>query len=338
LYLRRVMFSDGCHYVLRESYGDGDFWKHRDLADLGANPAGWIEYTGGNGFYINGDLEEKLQAGGVEYSSEDLEGLFLPFLKPHIRRIIENFGSHTTRAHRPTRFSEPQMTLMQRRLHSFDKRRLHFLRCGRGDIGDLDRRSWKFLNVLVGKSRDEIEHLMEGMECVLRTHEMRLYLFTALHLQNHFPHHVLRNHPAALDRETVDNCFLEALCCVNNDAAFFAGLEGGMRTNLHPYLTRYLILYFDSDFEQPQWPEFIREFAGRRQAYRRIAAVQRMGMDDACRIFGVSREQVARMKGEELVRMYRRKAKELHPDKGGDKESFIRMGEAFACLMGQSSG
>ena len=63
-----------------------------------------------------------------------------------------------------------------------------------------------------------------------------------------------------------------------------------------------------------------------------------MGMDDACRIFGVSREEVAGMKGKELVRMYRRKAKELHPDRGGDNESFIRMGEAFACLMEKSGG
>jgi len=39
-----------------------------------------------------------------------------------------------------------------------------------------------------------------------------------------------------------------------------------------------------------------------------------------------------------LVRMYRRKAKELHPDLGGDKDSFIRMGEAFAYLMEKSSG
>jgi hypothetical protein len=332
LYLRRVMFQDGCHYVVRESYCDAGFWQHRDLADLGANPGQCIEYTGGNGFYFQGELEEKLRAGGMDYSSADLECLFLPFLKPHIRRIIENFQAHTTRSHRLTNTSEPELTRKQRRLHSFDKRRLHFLRCGRVDIGELDRRPWRFLNVLVDKSRDEIEHILEGMECLLRPHEMRLYLFTALHLQTHFPHHLLRNHPEALDQETVDNCFLETLCCMNNDEAYWAGMERCDRTTLHPYLARYLILFFDSDFDQSQRPEFIREFINRQRAYRRLSTARRMGIDDACRVFGVSREEAARMTGKELVRMYRRKAKELHPDRGGDKDSFIRMGEAFACL------
>ncbi len=230
------------------------------------------------------------------------------------------------------------MTRKQRWLHSFDKRRLHFLRCGRVDIGDLELRPWKFLNVLAEKSRDEIEHVLEGMEAVLRPHEIRPYLFAALHLQARFPHHLLRNHPEALDQEAVDNCFLESLCCVDRDEAFWAGAERSDRTTLHPYLTKYLILYFDSDYGLPHWPEFMREYIGRRRAYRRLSGEQRMGMDDACRVFGVSREEVAGMKGKDLVRMYRRKAKELHPDRGGDNESFIRMGEAFACLMERSGG
>jgi hypothetical protein len=333
LYLRRIKFPDGSHYVLRESYCDGDCWTHRDLADLGVNPEECIEYAGSNGFYFNGDLEEKLQAAGVEYSSEDLECVFLPFLKPHIRRIIDNFHAHSARPYRSKNISQNELARKQRCLHSFDKRRLHFLRCGRVDIGDLDRRPWGFLNVVVERSRDEIEHIVEGMETVLRPQEMRSYLFAALNLQAHFPHHVLRNHPAALDQETVDNHFLEALCRVNSDAVFWGGTDGCDPATLHPYLARYLILYFDSEFERPQWPEFMRGFAGRQRPYRRQSAVQRMGMEDACRVFGVSREEVARMKSKELVRMYRRKAKELHPDKGGDKESFIRMGEAFACLM-----
>jgi hypothetical protein len=336
LYLRRVMFPEGYHYVLRESYSDGDCWKHRDLADLGVNPGECIEYAGRNGFYFSGDLEEQLEGAGVRYCSEDLECVFLPFLKPHVRRLIENFRAHSKRPFRSTNISPHELTQKQRHLHSFDKRRLHFLRCGRVDIGDLDRRPWGFLNVVAERSRDEIEQILEGMEAVLRPQEMRLYLFTALNLQAHFPHHGLRNNPVALDQEAVDNHFLEALCRVNSDAAFFCGTDGGDRVTLHPYLARYLILYFDSEFERPRWPEFMRAFAGRGRAHGRPASVQYMGMDDACRIFGVSREEVARMKDKELVRMYRRKAKELHPDRGGDKESFIRMGEAFACLMEKS--
>ena len=57
--------------------------------DLGADPGAYIEYPGGNGFYFSADLEDLLDTRGVEYSSEDLEELFLPFMKPHVRRVLE---------------------------------------------------------------------------------------------------------------------------------------------------------------------------------------------------------------------------------------------------------
>jgi hypothetical protein len=338
LYLRRVKFSSGYRYVLRESYCDGGLWKHKDLIDLGVNPGRCIEYAGRNGFYFGGGLEERLQAVGVKYNSEDLETIFLPFLEPHVRRIIEDFQAHSSRPCRPRKLSRDEMIRKQRLLHSFDKRRLHFLRCGRVDIGDLDRGPWGFLNALVEKSRDEIEHILEMMEAFLRPQEMRLYLFSALNLQAHFPHHLLRNRPEALDQESVDHHFLEALCCVNRDGTFWGGMDVRDPAALHPYLTRYVILYFDSEFEQSRWPGFIRDFAGRRRAFPRSAGVQGMGLDEACRVFEVSREAAAKLNGKELIRMYRRKAKELHPDRGGDKESFIRMAEAFACLMERSDG
>ena len=61
-----------------------------------------------------------------------------------------------------------------------------------------------------------------------------------------------------------------------------------------------------------------------------------MDLEEACRVFGISREEIAKITESELVRRYREKAKALHPDTGGDKESFIRMAEAFACLMERS--
>jgi len=335
LYLRRVMFQDGYHYVIRESYGDGDCWKSKDLADLGSDPAEHIEYTGGNGFYFNTELEKKLQARGTRYSTEELECLFMPFLNPHIRRVIESFQAHTKRQRCWKTSSEDELRQKQGRLHGFDKRRLHFLRCGRVDIGDLDQRPWKFLNILMEKSRDEIEHTIEGMENVLRPHEMRSYLFTALHLQAYFPHHLLRNHPLALDPEKVDEYFLDALCCLNIDAAFFKGVDCLDGTCLHPYLSKYLILYFDSGIGRDGWPEYLGEFMRWQQSHRSMPAGKRMDVGDACKVLGMSREEAAKLHRKDLVRLYRKKAKEHHPDRGGDKESFIQMTEAFACLLEQ---
>jgi hypothetical protein len=49
----------------------------------------------------------------------------------------------------------------------------------------------------------------------------------------------------------------------------------------------------------------------------------------------MSREEAAGLERKDLVRLYRKKAKEHHPDRGGDKECFIQMTEAFACLLEQ---
>jgi hypothetical protein len=335
LYLRRVRFQDGDHYIIRKSFRDDGCWKYSDLMDLGWNPETFIEYTGGNGFCFSAALEEKLQAGGAEYSSEDLEQLFLPFLNSNIRRIIENFQAHGTRRNRWGGYSEGELLQKQGQLHLFDKRRMHFLRCGRIDIGNLEGRPWKFLNILLEKSRDEIEHTIEGMENVLRPHEMRSYIFTALQLQAYFPHHLLRNHPLALDPEKVDECFLDALCCLNKDTEFFAGVDCHDGASLHPHLSKYLILYFDSDFGHNGWPEYLEEFLRWKQSHRSIPAARRMDVSAACKVLGMSREEAAGLERKDLVRLYRKKAKEHHPDRGGDKECFIQMTEAFACLLEQ---
>jgi hypothetical protein len=333
LYLRRVRFEDGDHYIIRESFRDDGCWKFTDLMDLGRNPEAFIEYAGGNGFWFSAALEEKLRAAGTDYSSGDLERLFLPFLNPHIRRIVENFQARRLVQRCRGKYSQSELLQRQGQLHFFDKRRMHFLRCGRVDIGDLEGRPWKFLDILLEKSRDEIEHIIEGMENVLRPHEMRPYLFTALELQACFPQHVLRNHPLALDQTQVDDCFLDALCCLNNDAKFFAGVDSHNATSLHPYLSKYVILYFDSSFERNGWSEQFEEFQRWNQFYKKMPAVKRTDVKSACQILGITNEDVLKMHRKDLIRMYRKKAKELHPDRGGDKESFIQMTRAFECLL-----
>ncbi|NLX19397.1 MAG: DnaJ domain-containing protein [Desulfobulbus sp.] len=50
-------------------------------------------------------------------------------------------------------------------------------------------------------------------------------------------------------------------------------------------------------------------------------------------MFGVSAEQLATMKKKDLTRIYRQKAHELHPDKGGNTEQFIRLTAAYEELL-----
>jgi hypothetical protein len=334
VYLRRFQSGGHYHYSLRESYLEEGAWKHRNLMDLGPDPGSYIEYPGGNGFFFRESLEETLKARGAKYSSEDLEELFLPFMDPGIRRIVENFRGHGC-VNSPWKSCSPaELLRLQQNLHSFDKRRLHYLRCGRVDIGSLEQRGWKFLNTLLGKSRDEIEHTIDQMEIQLRPHEVRSYLFTAFQLQSYFPNHLLRNQPAALDAERVDQYFLEEICRLNGDPGYFRGVSGHNARDLHPLLVKYVILYFDHDFDHRSlWNQYVHEFMQQRRAYRPPRSRAELSHQQACQHLNISESAFDKMSRSDLIRHYRLQAKEIHPDTGGDHEAFIRLNEAFECLL-----
>jgi len=330
VYLRRVRYGDGYHFVIRESYGDGDCIRNRDIMDLGPHPENCVEYPGGNGFYIDPSVEEMLQAKGVEYTAEELEQLFMPFLPFRIRRVIEQFRCHRSTAR--DRESSVELLEKQRGLHSFDKRRIHFLKFGRVDMGDLEGRPWKFLNVLIGKSRDEIEHTIEEMERGLQPREIRPYVYTALNLQSCFPSHLLRNQPAGLDREKVDAVFLDEICRLNRDNSFFRGVEDHDSCCLHSILARYVILYFDHEFPGITLNDYLNEFM--RSRFRNSVRQRPvMALESACRLFGITVCEFEGMSEKDLVRVYRRTAHKVHPDKGGSQDGFVQVTEAYECLL-----
>jgi hypothetical protein len=204
------------------------------------------------------------------------------------------------------------------------------------DIGDLDARPWKFLNVLLEKSRDEIEQLFEGMEMELPPHETGAYLYTALHLQTHFRHLLIRNNPAMLDPEKVDHFFLEDLCRLNQDEHFFRGVDRGTSATLHPYLVKYLILYFDHAHDAGMgWGEVVDDFIRGHRFYRPPGKKTGMTMPEkeACQTLGISHENFGAMERRDLIQCFRRLALKTHPDRGGEKERFVKIKEAYECLL-----
>lgn len=338
MYVKRHQARDGEHHIICESYRDGGCWKHRSLMDLGPDPRQYIKYPGGNSFYIAESVEERLQEMEVVYSDHELESIFLPFLDPEIRRVIQRFNRYTGRGGGRRKYTSNEMIAQQRKLHPFDKRRLHYLRCGRVDIGNLDMRPWKFLNVLLEKSRDEIECILREMERELPPHEIRPYLFTALHLQTHFSHLLTRNQPWALDPERVDDYFVSDLCRLNRDETFFRGVEDHDFRWLHSYLVRYLILYFDNRLDTPFVTHDRMEEFARRQPFSRVRRTKVTGRlsaheQEACRWLEVSPDQFMEMNRSELISQFRRRAMETHPDRGGTPEEFVRIHQAYACLL-----
>ena len=91
MYIKRQYLKKEYHYLLSESYRDQGCWKHRVLMDLGTDPGKLIEYPGGRGFYINESVVDRLRHIDAEYSYDELEDLFIPFLRPEIRRIVKRF-------------------------------------------------------------------------------------------------------------------------------------------------------------------------------------------------------------------------------------------------------
>jgi DnaJ-class molecular chaperone len=54
---------------------------------------------------------------------------------------------------------------------------------------------------------------------------------------------------------------------------------------------------------------------------------------EACQCLGISPDDFRKMRRQDLIGCYRRLAKETHPDRGGDKGDFVKIKEAYECLL-----
>jgi DnaJ domain len=304
--------------------------------DLGSDPGAYIEYPGGNSFHVKESFLGRVQGMAERFSEDELESLLMPFMDPHIRRIVERFERPKESAKPWRSLSSDEVLEQQKELHSFDKRRFHYLRFGRVQMGDLDRRPFRFLQVLTEKSRDEIEAMMEQMELILKPHERRTYVYTAFHLQNHFHQLHTRNHPSALDPERVDEFFMEDMCRLNRDERFFNGVAPHDHQSLHPYLIKYLILYFDNDFVPGTfWNQTVKDFMWKHQFHRKTKphATPAVSHEAACRCLEISLDDFKKMDRQKLTRCYRLLAKKTHPDRGGESDRFVEIKAAYEVLL-----
>ena len=138
--------------------------------------------------------------------------------------------------------------------------------------------------------------------------------------------------PQGLDQLRVDNCFLEEICRINR--ALFHGDKQHPAWNLNDYLIRYLIMFFDHDYENSTLlDDYVKDFIYRHHFYKPNFTPKPIRMDEAGKVFGVKKETLKAMAKPELTRIYRRLAQKLHPDKGGSKEKFIELTETYEGLL-----
>ncbi len=148
---------------------------------LGTDPAKYIIYPGGKGYYFDEVVENALIEHGLNPTQDELDKIFWDFLDPEIQRVIRGFEQSTSKP-------MPEQDKGNQNHHLFDMRRIHFLRFGSMDQERLHGLPDKFFQVLLGKSRDEIEQYFMKEEQILRPGELIRYLFAIFGLKQQFLH------------------------------------------------------------------------------------------------------------------------------------------------------
>ena len=333
IYLFRSVLTRPTHYSLRLSYWDSteNCFRTTELIDLGYEPEAFLHYPNDTCFHLDTDLVYRIEKLCGRDMESDLEHLLWPFVDPTVQRKMEYFFS---RGNNKSHFKPGGKLLSFNGLpaHSFDKRRLHFLRFGSTDQGRVFRMPSRLEAKLLNRSRDELEQYFLEEEARLREHELKSYLYAALNLQKHFTEPFARNIPQALAPEKIDEAFLKEFCIINDDREFWQ--ERTNFTHLPDYLIRYLILFFDSNFPRHNRGfEQAREFMNDHRQFKWPARANRVSKDKISAIFEESEETLRNADKKEITRLYRQKAKSMHPDKGGDHEEFVRLTEAYEELL-----
>ncbi len=332
MYLAQRIIEGKARFFISESFKDGDCFKNSDLFDLGTNPANYIVYPGGNAYYIDEVVEDRLCSLGVKADVDDMEDIFWPFLKPDIRRALELTRERAKARRKRIKIKPEEEAQIRTQVSEFDKRRVHYLRCGRMDQGSIGRMPVHLYKSFFRRSRDEIEQRFVKMECRLKASELKSYTYVIFDLQRFFTESIAKTMPQGLDQNKVDKHFLEELCRLNSDASFWAGED--VPDFLHRYLIRYLIMFFDYDYD-PDFSlrDYIKKFINKRRSWRSPAQKSTVTFKQASTIFGVKEDVLRTMTKRSLVRLYRRMAQKLHPDKGGSHEEFVELNEAYQKIL-----
>lgn len=327
MYLARKRINGRLHYSIRQSYPDGDVLTHRELFSLGTEPERYLVYPGGNSYYVDEIIPDQLRKMGVKPDLDLLEDIFWPFIHPEIRHAIEHFRNR----HKCYR---PRKKPTQEDFHLFDRRRIHFLRYGQIDQGRISQVSPRLFSRIAGKSRDELEQYFWKAESILKAHELKTYVYVIFDLQRFFTGLLPKRMPQGLDQNQVEARFLEEVCRLNDDAEFWAGM-GRKWEKLHPYLSRYVIMFFDNPYGPDGFmqEEMYRFYQRKREVWHPPKG-PKVGNDEIRRLFGVESDDLNRMNRRDLTRAFHQAAHRLHPDKqGGNHEQFIKLTAAFEQIL-----
>lgn len=327
MYIARIQDKTARRYVLRESVNHNGTMVSRDLFDLGESPGQWIRYPGGNAFYLDEEMVYELLDTSDTFDADHLEDLFWPWVRPDIRRAVESFRNRSVNRSRPARLTDREKETILKTTQPFDMRRAHYLKFGNMDQGPIFDMPAVLFKGLRDKSRDEIEQEFLSQESRLKDRELKSYVYTIFDLQRFFRGFMAKKMPHALNQEKVETFFLDELCDINQ--RLFDRTD-----HLHPYMNRYLIMFFDHAYADTVLLEELKnDFIFRHRFFRQPPPRPTVSGKKARMVFNIDKQTMKTMSRRELTRRYRELARKHHPDKGGSHDAFVELNNAFQALL-----
>lgn len=331
MYLATTVAAGTTGYQIRQSYEDpasGRF-LHRLIFDLGPNPAEHLEVMDEVAVWFSTALEQAVSRHTEADPALLLERLLHRFLPRPTRDHLNRFSR--TERFIPGPLTARQQQEIDRQIHLFDRRRLYYLHYRAVDQSRLFTMRERVCRPLLGQSRDEREYYFQDREMALSPGEYRKYLYGVFQLQRFFSQSFACWLPEALPEDEVADRFVAMLCELNGDPSFWS--EEPLADELQPHLRRYLVMFFDFAPEQPSFErEFVRRFMGSHRTFRWPKRTPAVSEERITAIFGKSPDELRRMGKRELARLFRLRAMQLHPDQGGDHQSFVELTEVYNSL------
>ena len=219
MYLAAIPEKQWYRFVIRESFWDHGCYRSRDLVELGPDPAQYIVYPGGRAYYIDPDLRTVSGPGAADPDPDELDDLLWPFVDEDIRHAVGAFRDRQSppAPNRPFKATASQCIFSINAASTF----CASVEWIRDPIGRVPA---KIFRPIRNRSRDEIEQYFLQAERILKAHERKAYVYVIFDLQRFFSELCAKAMPEALDPEAVDTYFVQELCRLNADDAFWAGM------------------------------------------------------------------------------------------------------------------
>ncbi|MCK5695243.1 MAG: DnaJ domain-containing protein [Desulfobacula sp.] len=132
--------------------------------------------------------------------------------------------------------------------------------------------------------------------------------------------------PHTLNQEKVDEYFLKTIYRLNKSLF-------NKKMPLDDYLIRYLIMFFDHPYANTTLlDDFAKDFMSRHRFFKHKAQ-KSISTATACKIFNITNKALKTMTKKNLTKLYRRLARQVHPDIGGSDEKFVELNNAYQSLL-----